>query len=90
MMRWKYRWRRKTLGSLRNGDDDDDPNENGTKAIGLDKENNNFARASRFFVHLTAVVARLRRETAYFHVFSRTGTKDNNFLFLFLNFEVVL
>ena len=35
-----------TIGSLRN--DDDDGNENGKKAIGLDKQNNNFARASRF------------------------------------------
>ena len=50
------------LGSLR--DDDDDGNENGKKAIGLDKQNNNFARASRFFVHFSAVVARLQRETA--------------------------
>ena len=25
-----------------------------------------------------------------FHVLSRTGTKDNNFLFLFLNFDAVL
>ena len=51
-----------TLGirdSLRN--DDDDGNENGKKAIGLDKENNNFARASRFFVHFSAVVAQLQR-----------------------------
>ena len=35
------------LGSLSN--DDGDVNENGKKAIGLDKQNNNFARASRFF-----------------------------------------
>ena len=39
---------------------------NGKKAVGLDKQNNNFARASRFFVHFPAVVARLQRETAYF------------------------
>ena len=45
-------------------DDDDDGNENGNKAIGLGKQNNNFARASRFFVHFSAVVARLQRETA--------------------------
>ena len=76
------------LGSLRN--DDDDRNEKGSKATGLHKENNNFERASRFFVHLSAVVTRLQRETGYFHVFSRTGTKDNNFLFLFLNFDAVL
>ena len=50
------------IGSLRN--DDGDGNENGKKAIGLDKQNNNFARASRFFVHFSAVVARLQRETA--------------------------
>ena len=53
---------RLVLGSLRK--DYDDGNENGKKAIGLDKQNNNFARASRFFVHFSAVVARLQRETA--------------------------
>ena len=52
--------------------DDGDGNENGKKAIGLDKQNNNFARASRFFAHFFAVVARLRRETAQFHVLWRT------------------
>ena len=52
--------------------------------------NNNFARASRFFVHFFAVVARLQRESASFHVLSGMGTKDNNFLFLFLNFDTVL
>ena len=46
-------------GSLRN--DYDDGNENGKKAIGLDKQNNNFARASRFFVHFSVVVARVQR-----------------------------
>ena len=52
---------------------------NGKKAVGLDKQNNNFARASRFFVHFPAVVARLQRETAQVHVLSKTGTKDHNF-----------
>ena len=65
-MRFNFKMRPSfTLGirdSLRN--EDDDGNENGKKAIGLDKENNNFARASRFFVHFSAVVARLQRETA--------------------------
>ena len=42
--------------------DDGDGNENGKKAIGLDWQKNNFARASRFFVHFFAVVARLRRK----------------------------
>ena len=50
------------IGSLSN--DDGDGNENGEKAIGLDWQNNNYSRASRFFVHFFAVVARLRRENA--------------------------
>jgi len=41
-----------------------DGKENGKKAIGLDQQSNNFARASRFFVHFFAVVARLRRKTS--------------------------
>ena len=45
------------LGSLSN-------DENGKKAIGLiSKKKSNFARASRFFVHFSAVVARLQRES---------------------------
>ena len=52
------------IGSLRNDDDDDDGNESGKKVKDLDKQNNNFARASRFFVHFSAVVARPQRETA--------------------------
>ena len=36
------------------------------------KQNNNFARASHFFVHFFAVFARLRRENASFHVLYRT------------------
>ena len=47
-----------TLGSLSN--DDGDLNENGKKAVGLDWQNNNFAR---FFVHFFAVTARLLRES---------------------------
>ena len=43
------------LGSLSN--DDRDGRENGKKAIGLDWQNNNFARTSRFFVHFFAVTA---------------------------------
>ena len=50
----------------------------------LDQQNNNYARATRFFVHFLAVVARLQR----FHVLSRTGTEDNNFLLL--NFDTGL
>ena len=48
--------------------DDDGGEEKDKKAIALDWQNNNFARASRFFVHFFAVVARLRRETSQFHV----------------------
>ena len=51
--------------------------ENDKKAIGLDVQNNNFARASRFVVHFSAVGARLQRETAKFHVLSRTVTKQS-------------
>ena len=43
-----------------------------------------------FFVHFFAVVARLRRETSYFQVLWRTWTQDNNFHFLFLNFDTIL
>ena len=46
------------------GSDDGDVNENDKKAIGLDWHNNNFARASLFFVNFFAVTARLRRENA--------------------------
>ena len=36
------------------------------KATGLDKQNNDFARVSRIFVHFFAVTVRLRRECAFF------------------------
>ena len=52
----------RVLRSLSN--DDGDVNEHVKKAIGLDRQKNNFARASRFFVHFFAVVARLPRENA--------------------------
>ena len=77
-----------SIGNLSN--DDGDNNENGKNAIGLDWPNNNFARASRFFVHFLAFVARLRRESTQFDVLSRAGTYDNNCLFLFLNVDTVL
>ena len=44
-----------SIGSLSN--DNGDVNENGKTAIGLDRQNNNSARASRFFVHFFAVTA---------------------------------
>ena len=51
-----------TLGSLSN--DDSDVNENSKKAIDLDWQNNNYARAPRIFVYFFTVVARLRRGNA--------------------------
>ena len=71
------------MGSLRNNDSGG--NENGKTAIGLDWESNNFA--SRFFVHFLAVNARLRRDNA---TIFEGWTQDNNFPFLFLNFDAVL
>ena len=53
------------IGNLSHDDGDGGDNDNGKKAIGLDSQNNNFARASRFFVHFFAVVAWQQRETAY-------------------------
>ena len=44
-----------TLGNLNNYDGDG--NKNGKNAIGLDQQNNNFARASCLFVHFLAVTA---------------------------------
>ena len=78
-------WFQRVIGSLSN--DDGDVNKNGKKAIGLDWQNNNFACASRLFVHFFAFTAQLRLENAYFHDLSRTGTQDNLFPFLFLNFD---
>ena len=73
------------IGSLSN--DDVDVNKNVKIAIGLDWQNN-FARASRFFVHVFAVTARLRRESALFHVLWRTWVQDD-FVFLVLHFDMV-
>ena len=61
----------------------------GKKAIDLDWQNNNFARASRFLVHFFAVAAQLNRKSGLFHVLLRTGPQDKDFLFLFLNFDTV-
>ena len=56
----KFVWYNRVLRRQRG-----DGNENGKKAIGLKKQNNNFTSALRFFVHFFAVVARLRRETSF-------------------------
>ena len=73
------------LMSLTN--DDGHVNENGQKAISYKNgKKNNSAPPSRLVLHLFAVTARLRRETAKFHVLRRTWTQDSDFLFLFLIF----
>ena len=51
-----------TLGSLSN--ENGDGNENGKKAIGLDKQNSKSARAARFLVLFFTVAARLQHESA--------------------------
>ena len=55
--------REEIFGSL-HIDDGDDGNEYGKKALGIDWQNNNFVRASRFFLHFFAVPARLQSESA--------------------------
>ena len=49
------------LGNLSYCNSDSD--ENGKKATGLDKQNNDFARVSRFFVHFISVTVRFRITT---------------------------
>ena len=57
-----HQW--KTIESLSNDDgDDNEYGKKNKKTIGLYKQNNYFALASRFFVHFLAVDARLRHET---------------------------
>ena len=53
-------------------------------------QNNNFALASRFFVHFFAVTARLRRENAEFHDVQRKYTSDDEISSLFLNLDIIL
>ena len=52
------------LASLSKDDGDGDSNEKEKKARDLDLQNNNFARASPFFVHFFADAGRLQRESA--------------------------
>ena len=58
-------------------------NKNDKKAIGLDWQNNNFARASRFFVHFFAVAARPRRELPNFTFFDHLNIRRQISLTLF-------
>ena len=60
-------------------------NENVKKTIDLDQQNNNFARASRFFARFFDVTAQLRRERYLISRFAK-----NDAFFLFLNFDRVV
>ena len=51
----------------------------------FDKQNNNFARASHFFVHSFLLFSRPRRENAKFRVLC-----NDEILFLVLSLEMVL
>ena len=64
---------------------DGDGKENDKKAIGLDWQNNNFARASHFSYISLPLLHDLN-----VHVLSRTATQDKNVFFLFLTFDTVL
>ena len=63
-------------------------------AIALDWQNNNFARASRYFVHWPSLFLCLRCTTMYnvkglMSRFVEDVNEDKDFLFLFLNFDTV-
>ena len=72
--------------------DDGDGNKNGKKAVGLDYQNNNFARASRFFVLFLAVVAHDDHivKAPNFTFCRGREHKTTTFFFLFLSFDTVL
>ena len=55
--------------------------EDGKAAIGLDCQNNNFARASRFFVHSFLLLHDYDVKLLISR-FIETGTQGNDFLFL--------
>ena len=67
------------LGSLSNNDGDG--NKNGKKAIGLDWRNNNFARASRFFVHFLALLLDLDVKMPNFTFYGGHEHKTTTFFF---------
>ena len=68
--------------------DDGDGKENVKKQFKFNNQTNNFARASRFFVHFYAVTERLRRENDSFHALQRKYTSDDEISSLFLNLEL--
>ena len=76
-----YREMYQLIGSLSNNDGDG--NEDGKKAVGLDQQNDNFARASRFFAHFFAVAARLQRESASISRFVEDAEHKTTTFFFF-------
>ena len=70
--------------------DESDGNEKRQKSTRFNEQNNNFARASRFFVHFFAVTARLQRENAQLHILWWTYTRDDEIFLLFMNLHMVL
>ena len=66
-----------SLGSLSN--DGGDGSENGKKAMGLDWQNNNFARASRFFVHFFSVLHDYNVKVPTFTFCRERGHKTTTF-----------
>ena len=59
------------------------------KSNSLTRQNNNFARGSRFFVYFLALTARLPRENAWFQVLWRTWTSNDKTIFTFMNLDMV-
>ena len=76
------------IGSLSN--DDGDGKENSKKLIEFNWQNNNFARASRFFVHtyFLAVVARQQSEKVPDFTFCR-GREHKTTTFLFFSWTLI-
>ena len=80
---------KRSIGSSSN--DDGNGNKNGRKAIGLDWQNNNFARASHLFAHFLAFVAQLRHEFLISSaLFMEVGEHKKRIFFLLLNLDTVL
>ena len=87
---WQQNFWITTIRSLSN--DAGDGKEKWKKVTGLHQQNNNCARASRFFVPFLAVITPLRRETSRFHApaLRSRRAQRKNCLFLFLNLDTVL
>ena len=78
--------KRSKIESWGNGDG----NKDGKKAIGLDWQNNNFVRASRFFCTFLCRRCTTSTWNCLISRFVEALTQDNDPLLLFLNFNTVL